>query len=678
MQILLKQFVSSFQKAITVEMEAMRQRSGPFEVPLINGRAVDSGEDGRGKFYTFKIVRPNDKLVLQAECTLRYDVDELLVTITDIGQDEVTIRSEQNIGLSYSTYTLIIYPWFLYEKLKLALATLLESEQFFALNSLLLFGKGVPYQQPQPLQTEHPELNASQLKAVQLCSDSNLAFVWGPPGTGKTTTLGHIVTELLAQGHRILITSTTNAAVDQALAKLAKLPGMQKRFERGQVVRIGQTSVETFEASLGQVVKRLNAETQTQLEYLRKRRQEVRGQIEQCVFVSESLRAQVQPVQLDLFSEIKSETISAENLGGIFSDKYIRRILRLPLETQQELIARRQRRLETLLVLYQEKMAQYSSELRRKEATVVQKARVILATMTNVYLSTLLNAERFDIVIVEEAGMAILPTLFYCAALARKKVIMVGDPQQLPPIVQSSDEYVYKAMGRNIFEVTTQNPHYAETVVMLDIQYRMHPVIGNLVSNLFYEGKLHHGENTAERGNIAEKKPYPGAPLVVVDTQHQTSCATHEGSFSRFNERTAQFCSDLAVEAVRSGVESVAIITPYVAQSRLIRQQLSRFRKEAQQVECQTVHRFQGGERDVVIFDTVDAPPLLPGVLLSDRSFTSSSKNLVNVSISRARGKLIIVSDVAYFSHNSPESIINQMLYRAISAGLRVSLDRVE
>jgi superfamily I DNA and/or RNA helicase len=209
---------------------------------------------------------------------------------------------------------------------------------------------------------------------------------------------------------------------------------------------------------------------------------------------------------------------------------------------------------------------------------------------------------------------------------------------------------------------------------MLDIQYRMHPVIGNLVSNLFYNGKLCHGENTVEREQIARKKPYPGAPLVVLDTENQTTCATREGSYSRFNEKTAQACVALAVEAVREGIESVAIITPYVAQSRLIRQLLADFPREANYIEGQTVHRFQGGERDLVILDTVDTAPLSPGVLLAGHSPNSSAQNLINVSISRARGKLIIVSDVDYFRVHAPHSIINQMLRQAIQTGIRVSI----
>jgi superfamily I DNA and/or RNA helicase len=672
MQPLLKQFITSFQKAIRAEMAAMRQRLGPFEVPLAPGQALEGGDQERDQLYQFQVLQANDKLVLQAECTLVYEGGEALVTITGIEGDRLTIRSQQYIPLNYHTYTLVIYPWFLYEKLIVSLESLLDSPDFFVQQAMTLFGKGQPRKRAQPLLVEHTALNDSQRRAVQLCSDSSLAFVWGPPGTGKTTTLGHIVAELLSQGYRVLVTSTTNAAVDQALAKLAELDQARGVFERGQIVRLGQTNAETFGASLSQVVKRLNAKQQARLERLRSRLPLLRQQIEHGTQILNKLKTEAQPLQLDLFGQAQSSTLTEPDLRPIFLPLYRQTILALPSEQQSALLARRLERLKTSLALSQEKITRYTKALQHQEAAVVRNARVILATMTNVYLSTLLQAERFNVVIVEEAGMAILPTLFYCASLAKTRVIMVGDPQQLPPIVQSRDAYVYQAMGRNIFQVTVSDPYTSDLVALLDTQYRMHPLIGDLVSHLFYAGKLRHGENTATRQAVAQKRPYPDLPLIVLDTQNQTTCTTREGSFSRLNEKTAQLCLDLALEAIRDGVESVAIITPYVAQSRLIRQHLARLRLERQQVECQTVHRFQGHERDLVIFDTVDAPPLKPGVLLADHSSRSSAQNLVNVSISRARGKLIIVSDVAYFRDHSPGSIIHLMLQQAQRIGRRV------
>jgi hypothetical protein len=78
-----------------------------------------------------------------------------------------------------------------------------------------------------------------------------------------------------------------------------------------------------------------------------------------------------------------------------------------------------------------------------------------------------------------------------------------------------------------------------------------------------------------------------------------------------------------------------------------------------------------------VILDTVDTTPLSPGVLLTDQSPRSSSANILNVSLSRARGKLVIIADVAYFQQHSPHSIINTVLQYASQAGRRIGWDEI-
>src|SRR6185437_16045769 len=105
---------------------------------------------------------------------------------------------------------LIVAPWFLYERLADALDGIAAAPL-----AMTLFGKRPPVRVPSALHRDHAALNASQRAAVQLCADSNLAFVWGPPGTGKTATLVHVIDELVARGERILIASTTHAAIDQ-------------------------------------------------------------------------------------------------------------------------------------------------------------------------------------------------------------------------------------------------------------------------------------------------------------------------------------------------------------------------------------------------------------------------------------------------------------------------------
>jgi hypothetical protein len=60
-----------------------------------------------------------------------------------------------------------------------------------------------------------------------------------------------------------------------------------------------------------------------------------------------------------------------------------------------------------------------------------------------------------------------------------------------------------------------------------------------------------------------------------------------------------------------------------------------------------------------------------PGVLLSERGARSTAQNLINVAISRARGKLIVVADVRYFEQRAPGSVVTRMVVRALAAGRR-------
>lgn len=675
---LLQRFVDSFERAISVEMEAMRQRLGPFEVPLGRGRLVEGTDSAESRDYRFPVLQPNDKLVLQAECTLLAGASETLVTIADIGAAEVVVRSARELDLGADTFTLVIYPWFLYERLKRALRALVVEEGYFVDNALAAFGQGparaVGAGAPGTAAARATGLNASQQRAVDLCCRRTPAFVWGPPGTGKTTTLGHIVGALLDQGLRILVTSTTNAAVDQALARLVHVGSCAPAMEEGLILRLGQTQEETFGASLREVVERLNTRTRDALAALGRRRRRHTEQAERCDRLLDRLGKVEEPQQLGFFEEVAAPAVSQRELGALFSPQHLRAVRALDPGEQATAIARRRGRLLACGRACAERIAALNRELRASEAAMVRRARVVLATMTNVYIGSLLEGERFDAVIVEEASMAILPTLFYCASLARDRVILVGDPQQLPPIVQSPEPYVYRAMGRSIFAVTVPEPHASDLVVMLDTQYRMHPQIGGLVSDLFYDGRLRHSDSTSATEAIAARSPFPGHPLVLVDTEGHTTCATRPGAYSRFNEQTARLCVDLAVEAVREGMESVAVITPYAEQARLIRDLLPGDRALAGRIECRTVHRFQGGERDMVILDTVDTEPMAPGVLLAGSQPGSSAANLINVSISRARGKLVVVADREFFRRRAAGQVITRVLDRVAATGLRVPM----
>ncbi len=662
---MLGRFVAAFKRGIEREVAAVRGSSETSELVLTRGEDLGAGR------YGFDLPEANEQLAVGGEYLLRTSRGEPRVTIERCEDLRITVTSDQAIDLSAVPIALVVAPWFLYERLLSALDEL-DVERHSVALALALFGKRPPRRVASSLRCEHDALNASQRAAVQLCSDSELAFLWGPPGTGKTVTLTHVVEELLAQDQRILLASTTNAAIDQVLAKLATRPWFAPAALAGTLIRLGRSEEETFGADLANVVGRLQGKHRSSLDHLRARIADAEQRLRQGDALLAELAAAVVPQQ-SLFAAPPAR-LSPTALSSVFPPGVADQVARMPPQDQVAAIEQRLARWTRLRTLAKERVARHTTAIRDLEARVVADARVVMCTLTNAYLSPLMKTQRFDVLIAEEAGMATLPSLFHAACLCRDKAIMVGDPRQLPPIVKSRDELVQRAIGRSVFEVSIPDPTRSDVVAMLEVQYRMHPVIGGLVGRLFYDGRLVHGAEVAWNDAIASRAPYRGNPLIVVDTVSRTTCQRSAKGASRVNAASAEVTASLALEAVTEGTGSVAVITPYAAQARDIRRRLAA-RRIADAVECSTIHRFQGRERDVVIIDLVDAAPMRPGLLLSGGRSHSDACNLLNVSLSRARGKLIIVADVAYFESHAPDGIVAAILREAAREGTRVRLE---
>ena len=315
---LLTRFVAAFHQAITREMAAMRDRLGSFEVPLDNGRSLEHGSVGDSCRYDFRLLAASDKLVQHGECTLAGKADEWLVSVDEIREQRVTVLSPVAIPLGDGPFRLVIYPWFLYERLCRVLEELSTSGTHFVGSALAAFGKLPPHTDDGAAALSHPGLNVSQERAVELCNRQSPAFVWGPPGTGKTTTLAHIVAEFHARGLRTLLTSTTNAAVDQALGKLALVPSLAEAMSDNQIVRIGQTP-QGQPASFSTVVARLSQDLHRKIEDLKARRDTGRRDHLKCMEMQGKLEAAASSRQLDLFESSATPGVSPAELAGVFT-----------------------------------------------------------------------------------------------------------------------------------------------------------------------------------------------------------------------------------------------------------------------------------------------------------------------------------------------------------------------
>jgi hypothetical protein len=655
---LAQKFIATFRKGIEAEKASLRQDSAAYEVPLEHARHLTEMTEGDLHYYSFVAPRPSDRLSPGVQCNLREASGlEIPTTLVQVDGSNVTLKLEAVLALGSGDHRLVFVPWFLYDAMSEAL-----SKVSFPETALRAFGK-LPVQNLAATEISLAQnLNVTQQRAVQQAVSSQLTMLWGPPGTGKTTTLAEIVANLVRLGRRILIASTTHAALDQVLEKLVGLSAIADQQRQGKVVRLGFSGGDTFGCSLGEVVGQTLEQARIGLEESLVKLANLKAQEEALLPVYQQCELAAHDTQqLDLFSE-QLGSLTPQELSPVFSTERAAALGAQTAEAQFTVLQRRQRRLKFLLERNQAKARAARLTLTQGQQAAVDGAQIVMSTLANISVSPLMINQEFDCAIIEEAGMALLPTVYLAAGRSRSQVVVVGDPQQLPAILSTKDKFAQQALGRNIFEVLGQRPE----LVMLDIQYRMHPKIGELVNGLFYNGALKHAAEGTQL--VAERAPFAGEALVLVDCAGLGRCQTEPGDYSRCNLDTAALAVKLALEAVATG-SNVAIITPYRKQVRTIQALLDHRNIPVEQVQCATVHRFQGNERDVVILDIVDGPPLAPGTLLCGRGPNSASANLLNVSLSRARGKLILLMDVQYVRGRARGTVLCQVLGAALQGG---------
>ena len=245
----------------------------------------------------------------------------------------------------------------------------------------------------------------------------------------------------------------------------------------------------------------------------------------------------------------------------------------------------------------------------------------------------------FDVMIMDEASqvasfMSLLP-LSKC-----KKFILVGDNRQLQPI---EEEGISKEMNLSIFNRIFEMHPDAST--LLTIQYRMHESIAQIANEIFYEGKLRTSETVAERILSLKVSRHqflnPKIPVVFVDTSKAEYYEDEVGTGCS-NIKEAKYVAYIISLFVKKGIktEDIGVVTPYVKQKFLIKE----FLKDIKilDVEVDTVHKFQGREKDVIIMSFARSKKyLFPKYKLK----FIENETLVNVAITRAKKKLILVGD---------------------------------
>ncbi|MEN9846342.1 MAG: hypothetical protein RIS36_1489 [Pseudomonadota bacterium] len=534
------------------------------------------------------------------------------------------------------------------------------------------------------------DLTSDQQEAFRSALRNEATFVWGPPGTGKTVTLSAIAFYLFSQNKRILLVSHTNRAVDGIVLGLCKrIVGKSRvNLPEGSIVRVGQVSRKALQASFGpQVSLEQLAETQQRkvrerVGLLRKERElcahELEGLIYQQGLIAKQGELQDELGNLQkLYAQARGSESSLTTVLRVLRIRYgtgdgsgtsideIKRsmkaitgeILRVATELKGISAGEVNDRIEDLKSRdgeLTEAIRDLESLVEDSSVSALQRARVIACTATQAVLRCQSLGE-FDAVIVDEGSMLPLPYVVFLAGLAKEKVVVGGDFRQLPPISLSNSPRARDWFAQDVFGVSgvvdiVDRGEEHPSLAMLTTQFRGHEALGVLINDRFYGGKLvaRHKEPPAlDRTDLPE---WISRGSVVLIDSSSLDPRGHLETNSKGNLThamiTRSLCGALRSAGLAHGPSDVGVIAPYRAQVSLLEDLLEE--SELSDVTVGTVHRFQGAERETIILDLTESEPHTLSSFLGGVTLRDTGSRLLNVALSRAQMRLIIVGNLSY------------------------------
>ncbi|WP_158854020.1 AAA domain-containing protein [Saccharothrix deserti] len=548
-------------------------------------------------------------------------------------------------------------------------------------------------------------LNTRQRLAIEHALDSDVTFVWGPPGTGKTEVVARIVEGTHRQGLRVLLLAPTKVAVDQALERVCDILRGEEGFGGGLVQRAGDISLASLDERYGddisqeRIVAKLGAPLVEQRRRIEDQLADVRGSIGKHENAA-ATRELLDGLRLSRDEARRAPVVDAEETGRL--ERKIRveenRIRSFGLGSLEPL--ERLRMIESGLTA---ELIKIDDEIGGIRAAVEESCRVMGTTVARA-VRTPAVASAFDVVIIDEAGMVDLPSAWCAAGLASQRVVVAGDFRQLPSVTHGSssrfatpEDRAHSAawMDRDAFAaaglVDDRGAAKPDSrMVCLEEQYRMRPAICEVVNEVAYRDaplKTSRDDN----GRLPPSTLLPG-PLVLVDTSsrrlvnasdphaHKTN-PVHEAVIHEL-VRGWQFDGvlptrkqqDLAPGA--AATDRMAVIVPYRDQVAALRESLKeRFGADAAHL-VDTVHQFQGSQRPLVVLDTVAGVGRKAGYFYEGSGLSATSTRLLNVALSRAQDHLVVVADVDFLRDKVPVGgEVARMLRRLEERAHRLPVD---
>ena len=554
--------------------------------------------------------------------------------------------------------------------------------------------------------------NASQYQAVQNAMCHQIIIIEGPPGTGKTQTILNIIANLICQNKSIAMLSNNNSATQNIFEKLSSngfgffcatlgnkenkenfitnqsgiypsfdTPTINTQKLKQDINILNQKALESFRLT-NDIAKNEAFLNALRLEYKYFKAQENNLPLEiknlNSLNVDKVLRAKVQIQQEQKLSFwLKLKLIFLSRIGNFKFYKspkeqilytldetyYILKDLEISKKIEASKAALKaleqtnplQNLIDKSLLLLksylktkyknQQQRVQFElSDLNQNAATFLQEYPVILSTTHSIKSSLNLKEELFDYVIIDEASQVDLITGFLALSSA-KNVVIVGDTKQLSnvinqskyPLIQELTQKYHIPLHYDFLKQSLLSSCLATLPnvpkVMLKEHYRCHPKIIGFCNQKFYNNEL-----------IILSKDNGEKDVIRV-------FVTQEGNHARghYNQRQIDVIIKEILPTLQANLtkEQIGIIAPYKKQKEHLRDSVGA-------LQIDTIHKYQGREKEAIILSTVD----------NEINDFINDKNLLNVAISRAKRYLrVVVSAQICQENNHLKDLIEYIHY---------------
>ncbi|KAM7092706.1 putative helicase senataxin isoform 2-T2 [Molossus nigricans] len=512
--------------------------------------------------------------------------------------------------------------------------------------------KDLPPTTPERIKAYLRDFNEDQEKAIETAyamvkhspAVAKICLIHGPPGTGKSKTIVGLLSRLLTErrGHldensnakikqnRVLVCAPSNAAVDELMKKIIlefKERCKDKRNPLGNcgdinLVRLGpekSINSEVLKFSLdSQVNHRMKKDLPSYVQEMHRRKE--------CL-----------DHQLD---ELSRQRALCRGGREIQRQELDRRIAQVSKE-RQELAS---------------KIKEVQGRPQKTQSIIILESHIICCTLSTSGGLLLESAFRgqggvpFSCVIVDEAGQAcevetLTPLIHRC-----NKLILVGDPKQLPPTVISlAQEYGYEQslMARFCKLLEENVEHHVSgrlPILQLTVQYRMHPDICLFPSNYIYNRNLKTDRVTESYRCSSD---WPFQPYLVFDVGDGSERRDNDSYVNIQEIKVVMELIKLLKDKRRDiTFRNIGIITHYKAQKTMIQKELDKEFDGKGPAEVDTVDAFQGRQKDCIIVTCVRANALQGSI-----GFLASLQRL-NVAITRAKYSLFILGHLRTLMDN--------------------------